>query len=60
MFAPGPYLAAHYGLDITIDAPSRGVVTILAAVICGSFLVGFVPAWLAYRHSLADGLSVRL
>jgi putative ABC transport system permease protein len=60
MFALGPYLATQYGLDIALDMPSSGVATILAAVVVGSFLVGFIPAWLAYRHSLSDGLSVRL
>jgi len=60
MFALGPYLATQYGLDIALEVPSRGIVTILAAVVGGSFLVGFIPAWLAYRHSLSDGLSIRL
>ncbi|HTO59090.1 MAG TPA: FtsX-like permease family protein, partial [Pseudomonadales bacterium] len=60
MFALGPYLETQYGLGIALEVPSRGIVTILAAVVGGSFLVGFIPAWLAYRHSLSDGLSIRL
>jgi hypothetical protein len=33
----------------------------LLAILCASgFLVGLIPAYRAYRSSLADGLSIRL
>ena len=33
---------------------------LLAAVLVCGLLVGLMPAWRAYRQSLADGLSIRL
>ena len=33
---------------------------LLAAVSLLSLVVGFVPAWRAYRNSLADGLVIRM
>jgi putative ABC transport system permease protein len=32
----------------------------LGAVVFAGILIGFVPAWKAYRNTLADGLSIRV
>jgi len=32
----------------------------LGTVLVASVLIGMVPAWRAYRNTLADGLSVRI
>lgn len=53
-------IEARYGLQIALDAPSPSELLLLALVLAGGLLVGCLPAWLAYRHALADGLSLRL
>lgn len=58
--ALAPWLAAEYGLFIALGAPSGTELAILGAVVLLAFLMGLVPAWRAYRNSLADGLSIRV
>ena len=36
------------------------VAALLALIFAMALLTGALPAWRAYRHSLADGLTVRL
>lgn len=55
-----PVLAAEYGLFIRLGAPSANELRILAGVVTLAVLMGLLPAWRAYRNSLADGLSIRL
>jgi len=57
--AQGP-LQSHYGLYLPFSAPSLYEWTLLAAVLLAGVLMGAVPAWRAYRQSLADGLNIRL
>jgi putative ABC transport system permease protein len=35
-------------------------VAILAGIVGAALLMGFWPAWRAYRHTLADGLTIRI
>ncbi|MEM1105727.1 MAG: ABC transporter permease [Pseudomonadota bacterium] len=55
-----PALAARYGISLIgagpglLDAGTVGLVTLAAAA------MGAFPAWLAFKRSLADGLSVKL
>jgi putative ABC transport system permease protein len=49
----------HYALRIALDFPGTRELILLGVVCAGGVLAGCVPAWLAYRHSLADGLSLR-
>jgi putative ABC transport system permease protein len=58
--ALGPWLAARYGLDVPLLAPTAYDAACLAAVVLAGVMLGAVPAWRAYRQSLADGLSIRL
>jgi len=51
---------AHYGLYLPLALPSRYEWTLLGAILGAALLMGSVPAWRAYRQSLADGLSIRL
>ena len=44
------------GIPLMISGPSTRVLLYGAATIALSALVGLVPAWRAYRTSLADGL----
>ncbi|MGH8355763.1 MAG: ABC transporter permease, partial [Pseudomonas sp.] len=51
---------ANYGLYLPLALPSRYEWTLLGAILGAALLMGSVPAWRAYRQSLADGLSIRL
>ncbi|MBD8708593.1 ABC transporter permease [Pseudomonas sp. CFBP 13711] len=54
------YVQANYGLYLPLSLPSTYEWTLLAGILGAAVLMGTVPAWLAYRQSLADGLSIRL
>lgn len=56
----GPLLARRFGLFIGSAAPGGYELALGVAVIAAGVLAGLVPAWRAYRNSLADGLSIRL
>lgn len=53
-------LQAHYGLNLPLAMPSVHEWRLLGAILCAAILMGVVPAWRAYRQSLADGLSIQL
>jgi len=53
-------LQAAYGLYLPLAPPSAYEWSLLAAILAVALLMGGVPAWRAYRQSLADGLSIRL
>ncbi|MFG3453145.1 ABC transporter permease [Stutzerimonas stutzeri] len=53
-------LQTHYGLYLPLALPSSYEWSLLAAILLAGLLMGSVPAWRAYRQSLADGLSIRL
>lgn len=53
-------LQNHYGLDLPLAWPSTYEWSLLAGILLAGLLIGSVPAWRAYRQSLADGLSIRL
>ena len=57
--AQGP-VQAHYGLYLPLNAPTPYEWSLLGAILAAALLMGGVPAWRAYRQSLADGLSIRL
>lgn len=54
------YVQAHYGLFLPLNLPSSYEWRLLGAILAAALLMGSVPAWRAYRQSLADGLSIRL
>ena len=54
------YVQANYGLFLPQALPSRYEWTLLGAILAAALLMGALPAWRAYRQSLADGLSIRL
>jgi len=54
-----PWLAANYGLYIDPLAFKLRELGLLLAILFGGVVVGGIPAWLAYRRSLADGLTIR-
>jgi putative ABC transport system permease protein len=54
-----PLIAEHVGLHLGIGAPTAHELTLLAIILGASLLIGAIPAWRAYRYSLADGMSLR-
>ncbi|MFC3606443.1 ABC transporter permease [Stutzerimonas tarimensis] len=54
------HLQSAYGLYLPLRAPSSYEWTLMGAILLAALLIGSVPAWRAYRQSLADGLSIRL
>jgi len=56
----GPLLERQFGLFMEVGAPTGYDLAIAAAVVAAGVLAGLLPAWRAYRNSLADGLSIRL
>ncbi|MFC0711965.1 ABC transporter permease [Azorhizophilus paspali] len=59
LLAQGP-LQAAYGLYLPFATPSTYEWLLLGAILAASLPLGAIPAWRAYRQSLADGLSIRL
>ena len=47
----------NFGIPLAFVGLSTRVILYVAIVIAGGALLGFVPAWRAYRNSLADGLN---
>jgi putative ABC transport system permease protein len=54
------FVQANYGLYLPLSLPSTYEWTLLGAILFAALLMGTIPAWRAYRQSLADGLSIRL
>lgn len=52
-------IASRFGLFMEIGGPGAYDLLLAGAVIGAAVLAGLVPAWLAYRNSLADGLTIR-
>lgn len=59
LFVAQPVLDEMYGLWLPIEAPSLRDVYGLMAVIAAGAIVSVVPAFRAYRLSLADGMMVK-
>jgi putative ABC transport system permease protein len=55
-----PLIAKKYGIFIEPGGLSRMDLTILSGIIGVALLLGAYPAWRGYRHTLSDGLSVRV
>ncbi|MCV6639598.1 FtsX-like permease family protein [Candidatus Albibeggiatoa sp. nov. NOAA] len=53
------WLSASYGLYLTISLLDTQQWMILGAAILFGMLLSLLPAWLAYRYSLQDGLMVK-
>lgn len=55
-----PLLENRFGLTVNAVAPAALGVTTVAAVTGIGAVLGCLPGWLAYRRSLAEGLTVRV
>jgi putative ABC transport system permease protein len=48
-----------YGIAIALTAPSTTELALIGGVLLAGLVAGIVPAALAYRNALADGLTIR-
>lgn len=53
-------LLQQYGLHIPLTGLGWDQLTFILAVLGASFIIGSVPGYRAYKHSLADGMSIKL
>lgn len=60
LFVAQPVVDSAFGLWLPINAPGLREVWILFAVVASGAIVSMVPAFRAYRMSLADGMMVRI
>lgn len=58
--AGSSWLASHYGLTASPLVPSARELVSLVVIVAAGFAIGAVPAYRAYRQSLADGMTIRL
>jgi putative ABC transport system permease protein len=49
----------RFGLFISIHAPGLYELLLMGGVIVSALLIGIIPAWRAYKNSLADGMAVK-
>jgi putative ABC transport system permease protein len=59
-FVAQPLIEQHFGIYLPIRPLGQVEAIYLGCLWAAGFALGAVPAWKAYRNSLADGLSVRL
>ena len=55
-----PWLNQRVGLGLTGWPPSHTEFALLGGVVLAGILAGLLPALRVYRHSLADGLTIKL
>ncbi|MCA1926598.1 MAG: ABC transporter permease [Thiobacillus sp.] len=56
----GPLLEARYGLALAATLPGERELFLLGGAIIAGFAASLIPAWRAYRASLADGLTPKI
>jgi len=60
MVAAQPVLQDRFGILIALGPPSAYELGLLSLVLLAGAVVGLIPAYRAYRNSLADGLTIRV
>lgn len=60
LYVGAPLLEARFGIVLIGTAPGLQDLIVIAAVTGAAGLLGMVPAWRAYRQSLADGMTIRV
>jgi len=58
LFVVQPLIETEFGLYIPLSAPSGWEMTLIGLVTAAGFVSGAIPAYRAYRNSLADGMMV--
>lgn len=59
LFIFRPIVETHFGLYLPINWLSTSEYVYLGVIMAMSAVLGFIPAYRAYRHTLVDGLSIR-
>ncbi|MBC8008032.1 MAG: ABC transporter permease, partial [Prolixibacteraceae bacterium] len=59
LFAGQPWLESRLGLFIAVSWPSAYEVGLIVLVGLAGIVIGLLPAYRCYRHSLADGMTIR-
>lgn len=60
IFVAQPLVETEFGLFLEINFLASREIIILGMIFIGGLVSGAIPAYRAYRHSLADGMIVRL
>ncbi|WP_461534902.1 ABC transporter permease [Spongorhabdus nitratireducens] len=60
LFTLQPIFQLQLGLHLAITPPGEFELILATLVVISAALLGSIPAWRAYKNSLADGLTVRL
>jgi putative ABC transport system permease protein len=60
LFAGRPLLEKRFGIFLSLTGLAPGDLAILAAIVAAALLMGFLPAFRAYRNTLSDGLQIRV
>ena len=55
-----PLIAAHLGFFMPMRGMTAYELSLLAVVFMSGVITGLVPGIKIYRHSLADGMTVRI
>lgn len=55
-----PIIQQHYGIHLTLSPLSPYEWMLLGFVQCAGIVIGFIPAFRAYRQSLSDGMTIRI
>ncbi|HCG8689105.1 TPA: ABC transporter permease [Vibrio parahaemolyticus] len=53
-----PLIQQHYGINLTLSTLSAYEWMLLSFVQCAGIVIGFIPAFRAYRQSLSDGMTI--
>ena len=54
-----PWLLQNYGLFIQLSWPARELWLVLGGIFIAGLLIALLPALMAYRRTLADGMQIR-
>ncbi|EOV6282573.1 ABC transporter permease [Vibrio parahaemolyticus] len=55
-----PLIQQHYGINLTLSTLSAYEWMLLSFAQCAGIVIGFIPAFRAYRQSLSDGMTIRI
>ncbi|ANZ08891.1 TPA: ABC transporter permease [Vibrio parahaemolyticus] len=55
-----PLIQQHYGINLTLSTLSAYEWMLLSFVQCAGIVIGFIPAFRAYKQSLSDGMTIRI
>ena len=60
VFAVQPIVQNYLGIHLAMSLPGQFEGILAGLIIISATVLGAIPAWRAYKHSLADGLTVRI